>query len=144
MAENGAPIIHKPEDKSHLPPNPFSPIISKFTEVLSLLFPPSPPAKVETVSNAAGDAVSLGSEVAEDTKPVSVRFPVAPTTDGGPLKLESEEMEKDTNPAVLWQVYAIGGFFIMKWALARWKERRINKKPSNEDSPTPPTAEDNE
>lgn len=56
-----------------------------------------------------------------------------------PLKLEAEELEQDTNPVVLWQVYTIGGFFILKWAWARWNERRANKKSTTED---PPPADD--
>ena len=38
------------------------------------------------------------------SKPVAVRFPDAGTTSVPPLKLESDEVQQDTNPVVLWQV----------------------------------------
>ncbi|KAI3517171.1 hypothetical protein L1887_16381 [Cichorium endivia] len=142
MAEKGASMVRKPEDESSGPPNPLLSVISKITQVFNFRFPP-PSAekgvvKVETESKGNGDAALRSSEVVEVSKPVVVRFPDARTATVPPLKLEADEMEQDTNPVVLWQVYAIGGFFVLRWFLARWKERRANKKPSNEDSQTPP------
>ncbi|KAI3734653.1 hypothetical protein L6452_14127 [Arctium lappa] len=152
MAENEVSMVRKPEDESSRPPNPLFSIISKFTQIFNSLFLPPTPSpsakkdvvKVEMESKGAGvDAVFHGSEVVEESKPVSVRFPEARTTTVAPLKLEPEEVEQDTKPVVLWQVYAIGGFFILKWVLGRWNERRANKKSSDEDSP-PPAAAANE
>ncbi|KAK9064041.1 hypothetical protein SSX86_017913 [Deinandra increscens subsp. villosa] len=146
MAEKEAPMVHKPENESsNHPNNPFSSIISKFTEVISFRFPP-PPAKndarkVESERKAVGNTVVRSGEVVEESKPVVVRFPDAHPTTVEPLKLQAEEMERDTNPVFLWQVYAIGGFFVLRWVLARWKERRASKKSSDEDSPpSPPPA----
>ncbi|XP_024991298.1 uncharacterized protein LOC112525407 [Cynara cardunculus var. scolymus] len=148
MADKEVSMVRKPEDESSSHRNPLFSIISKFTQVFNLRFPPSPPpppakkdvVKVERVSKGSGDAVLHGSEVAEESKLVTVRFPEARTTTVAPLKLEPEEVEQGTKPVVLWQVYAIGGFFILKWVLGRWKERRAKKKSSDEDSPPPPPA----
>ncbi|KAD2804750.1 hypothetical protein R6Q59_029831 [Mikania micrantha] len=130
-------------------PNPISSIISKFTEVINFRFPPPPAKKVETERKTAGDAVIPGGEAVEDSNPATVRFPQAHPTTVAPLKLQEDEVEGDTNPVFLWQVYAIGGFFILRWVLARWNERRrANNKSSNEDSPPSPqpgaSAEGNE
>ncbi|CAI9296193.1 unnamed protein product [Lactuca saligna] len=148
MAEKGASMVRKPEDESSGPPNPLLSVISKFTKFVNSRFPPPPTAekdvvKVETESKGSGDSIFRSSEVVEPevSKPVVVRFPDARTTTVPPLKVEAEELEQDTNPVVLWQVYAIGGFFVLRWVLARWKERRANKKkPSNEDSPPAASA----
>ncbi|PWA42782.1 hypothetical protein CTI12_AA541500 [Artemisia annua] len=41
-------------------------------------------------------------------------------------------------------VYAVGGFFVLKWAWGRWNERRERKKSSNEDPPSSsPTVDEN-
>ncbi|XP_059628404.1 uncharacterized protein LOC132271136 [Cornus florida] len=74
-------------------------------------------------------------EKAEESKRVAVKFPDT-RPEIPPLKLEAEEGEQNTNPVVLWQVYAVGGFFILKWLWARWNERRINKRSSDEE-PSP-------
>nr|GEU30237.1 translation initiation factor IF-2 like [Tanacetum cinerariifolium] len=121
-------------NSSHAPPNPFSSIISKFTDVFNNFRFPPPPVKVDTVA---------GDDVAEE-KPVSIRYPDASGVDVAQVKVESGEVQHVTNPAVMWQVYAIGGFFLLKWAVARWKEQRAKKKPSDEDSPPPTAAETNE
>ncbi|KVI05087.1 hypothetical protein Ccrd_016608 [Cynara cardunculus var. scolymus] len=137
MADKEVSMVRKPEDESSSHRNPLFSIISKFTQVFNLRFPPSPPpppakkdvVKVERVSKGSGDAVLHGSEVAEESKLVTVRFPEARTTTVAPLKLEPEEVEQGTKPVVLWQ-----------WVLGRWKERRAKKKSSDEDSPPPPPA----
>ncbi|XP_071721314.1 uncharacterized protein [Rutidosis leptorrhynchoides] len=49
-----------------------------------------------------------------------------------PLKAERQVLKN----IVPWQVYAIGGFFILKWVWGRWK------KPSNGDPPSGTTSED--
>ncbi|KAL6580931.1 hypothetical protein OROMI_006854 [Orobanche minor] len=74
----------------------------------------------------------------EIIKPSVVTFPRQSFV---PLKLEAEaeEAERSTNPVILWQVYAIGGFYILKWAWTRWNERKGQKK-SDEDVEEPPPA----
>ncbi|KAL6523801.1 hypothetical protein OROHE_016339 [Orobanche hederae] len=74
----------------------------------------------------------------EIIKPSVVTFPRQSFV---PLKLEAEaeEAEWSTNPVILWQVYAIGGFYILKWAWTRWNERKGQKK-SDEDVEEPPPA----
>ncbi|XVF75694.1 hypothetical protein PTKIN_Ptkin13bG0207300 [Pterospermum kingtungense] len=56
-----------------------------------------------------------------------------------PLEFEAEEgVGRTSNPIVLWQVYAIGGFFLVKWIWARWKERKdmgAKKESSDDDQP---------
>ncbi|XP_022743231.1 uncharacterized protein LOC111294250 [Durio zibethinus] len=61
-----------------------------------------------------------------------------------PLEFEAEEcVGRSSNPIVLWQVYAIGGFFLAKWIWARWKERKDMgaKKESSDNEQAP--ADDN-
>ncbi|KAJ9553739.1 hypothetical protein OSB04_017784 [Centaurea solstitialis] len=134
-----------PEDESTRPPNPFVSIISKFTEVFNSRFPPPASEKKDVVVKVEKERKVAGGEVVvvEESKPVTVRFPEAPTTTVAP-PLKEEVVERDRKPVVLWQVYAIGGFFILKWALGRWKEHRANKKPSDQDSPPPSAAAANE
>ncbi|KAK6233869.1 hypothetical protein QUC31_006275 [Theobroma cacao] len=57
-----------------------------------------------------------------------------------PLEMEAEQcIGRTSNPIVLWQVYAIGGFFLLKWIWARWKERKEmgGKKESSDDEQSP-------
>ncbi|XP_037495047.1 uncharacterized protein LOC105648357 isoform X2 [Jatropha curcas] len=69
-------------------------------------------------------------------KPDVVRFadpkPVTPP----PLKLYNEELEKRSHPLILFPVYALGGFLILKWVWARLKERneRAKKESSGDDN----------
>ncbi|KAL6503683.1 hypothetical protein OROGR_025606 [Orobanche gracilis] len=74
----------------------------------------------------------------EIIKPSVVTFPRQSFV---PLKLEGEAEgdERSTNPVILWQVYAIGGFYILKWAWTRWNEQKGQKK-SDEDVEEPPPA----
>ncbi|KAI7730049.1 hypothetical protein M8C21_020000 [Ambrosia artemisiifolia] len=138
MAENKeqAAVIHTPDHELITSPNPLSSLISKFTQIINFHFPPPPPKKVETESKAAGNTVVRSGDAAEESKPVTVKFSDARPNTVAPLKVEAEE--KDTNPVFIWQVYAIGGFFILRWVLTRWNERKANKKSSKEDSPPQP------
>ncbi|XP_076946806.1 uncharacterized protein LOC143618484 [Bidens hawaiensis] len=124
------------KDESSKPTNPITSLISQFTQVISnfrLPFLPPPPAvKVETEKKA----VVRGGEVTEVTKSTTVTFPDGNKKSVTPLKLESEGAEQETNPVVLWQVYVIGGFFILKWAYGRWNEHKERKKQSKDDEPT--------
>ncbi|XP_071734620.1 uncharacterized protein [Rutidosis leptorrhynchoides] len=147
MSENKALTVHKIDNESIKFENPLSSLFSKFTQVLSNLpLPQLPSAKKDVVKvETEKKAVVRGGEVVEVSKTETVTYPNDRTKTVSPLKLESEDAEKKTNPVILWQVYAIGGFFILKWAWGRWNECRERKKPSNEDPPSSePTAnEDN-
>ncbi|KAF5794535.1 hypothetical protein HanXRQr2_Chr08g0329161 [Helianthus annuus] len=139
-----AAVVHTPDHESITPPNPLSSFISNFTQLINFRFPPK---KLETdTKTAAGNTVFRSGEPAEDSKPATVRFSDARPTTVAPLKLEAEEVEKDTNPVFLWQVYAIGGFFVLRWVLARWNERKANKNKKSSDEedspPQPPPAAD--
>ncbi|XVF82840.1 hypothetical protein PTKIN_Ptkin16aG0082600 [Pterospermum kingtungense] len=63
-----------------------------------------------------------------------------------PLEFEAEEcVGRTSNPIVLWQVYAIGGFFFLKWIWARWKERKeMGSKKESSDDEQPPAADDSQ
>ncbi|ESQ45277.1 hypothetical protein EUTSA_v10010807mg [Eutrema salsugineum] len=66
----------------------------------------------------------------------SVSFPYNPPNNAEPLKYESEvSSSKTSNSLVIWQVYALGGFLVLKWAWARWNERneRSDKKDTTDD-----------
>ncbi|KAL3834105.1 hypothetical protein ACJIZ3_008841 [Penstemon smallii] len=60
------------------------------------------------------------------------------------LKLESVDAERSTNPLILWQVYAIGGFFVLRWAWTRWNELKGQKKSNDDDDDDelPPPSSD--
>ncbi|XXG63006.1 hypothetical protein AAC387_Pa05g1280 [Persea americana] len=55
--------------------------------------------------------------------PTSVTLPVS-RQDYPSLKLEVEESDEDMNPRNMWQVYALGGFLVLRWIWARWRERK--------------------
>ncbi|KAE8701521.1 putative Aspartate/glutamate/uridylate kinase family protein [Hibiscus syriacus] len=64
-----------------------------------------------------------------------------------PLEFEAEEcLGRTSNPIVLWQVYAIGGIFLVKWIWARWKERKEmgSKKESPDEDEQPPAVDDSQ
>ncbi|XP_071707042.1 uncharacterized protein [Rutidosis leptorrhynchoides] len=138
MAENKALTVHKNNDVSFKFQNPLSSLFSKFTQVLSNLpLPQLPSVKKDVVKvETEKKAVVRDGEVVEVSKTATVTYPDGRTNTVNSLKLESEDAEKETHPVLLWQVYAIGGFFILKWAWGRWNELRERKKPSNEDPPS--------
>ncbi|KAL8518140.1 hypothetical protein ACS0TY_009480 [Phlomoides rotata] len=71
----------------------------------------------------------------EDETPSVVTFP---RQSFEPVKLEAEadDGQKSTNPMLLWQVYAIGGFLVLRWGWTRWNERKGKKKSEDEPPPT--------
>ncbi|KAL4576783.1 hypothetical protein LXL04_012882 [Taraxacum kok-saghyz] len=146
MADKGTLIVSKNDDELNRPPNPFSLLWSKFTQVFNFPFPQLPPAKKDTVKvETEKKAVVRGGEVVEVTKSASVTYPDGQTKTVTPLKVESEAAAQETSPAVLWQVYAIGGFFVLRWAFGRWKEHVARKKPSDDAPPSAsPTANDDQ
>ncbi|XVE68661.1 hypothetical protein DITRI_Ditri09bG0086600 [Diplodiscus trichospermus] len=81
------------------------------------------------------DDETKGSSKAADVVKFSETRPAVPP----PLKLEAEETGRTSNQIILWQVYAIGGFFLLKWIWARWKERKEmgSKKESSDDEQPP-------
>ncbi|KAM7526828.1 hypothetical protein LguiA_016730 [Lonicera macranthoides] len=122
-------------------PNPLFSLFSNFLQTLNFpllhAFFNFPPPKVAATKQEE-KSVSVTLPTNEEAKVGTVKFPDSrPAV--FPLKLESEELERDTNPVVLWQVYAIGGFFVLRWAWARWNERRGKKRPSDDD---PAVADD--
>ncbi|XP_052184874.1 uncharacterized protein LOC127796657 [Diospyros lotus] len=113
-------------------PNPIASLLSMLN--ISNLFPPPKrdANKAEPPARPLGGGDS--NEAKQEEKPVVVKVP-RPQTELPSLKLEAEGSEQNTNPIVLWQVYAIGGFFVLKWVLARWNER--SKKRSSDEEPSP-------
>ncbi|KAD7479966.1 hypothetical protein R6Q59_008754 [Mikania micrantha] len=139
-------IVRKNDDESSKPLNPFSTLFSKFTQVINFPLPFLSPAKKDVVKvETEKKAIISDGEVVEVSKSVSVTYPDGRKNTVPPLKLESEEAEQETNPVVLWQVYVIGSFFILKWAWGRWNEHKERKKPSNNDQPSssPTTGDGN-
>ncbi|XP_057531241.1 uncharacterized protein LOC130809464 [Amaranthus tricolor] len=101
--------------------------------------------------------ISVDGEEASRTKtktPAVVRFPKT-QPEVPPLKLENEDADNDTNPIILWQIYALGGFIVLKWAWEKWQARKANTKKDSSGTeqhtasdsdpsrgPTPTPAED--
>ncbi|GER51205.1 voltage-dependent L-type calcium channel subunit beta-4 [Striga asiatica] len=73
----------------------------------------------------------------ESDKPAIVTFPRQSFT-SLKLEVETEVSDRSTNPLFLWQVYAIGGFYVLRWAWMRWNEGKGQKKSDN----NPPPAND--
>ncbi|KAL2554784.1 hypothetical protein Fot_08403 [Forsythia ovata] len=117
-----------------------NPILSFVSNILQLFKPPAPKKNSTIISNVSESDPSknvppVNETVVEDeSKPAVVNFPRQTLA---PLKLEAEAEggEQNTNPVILWQVYAIGGFFILRWAWKRWNERKGDKKSSDEHPP---------
>ncbi|XP_051116618.1 uncharacterized protein LOC127241540 [Andrographis paniculata] len=123
-----------------------NPIIVFFTNLLSGIKLPFPP------KNTASEKDEPAVAAVRAEEPLIVKSPAAEEDESGkpgvvafprrnfvPLKLEeadAEAAERSTNPAVLWQVYAIGGFFVLRWAWKRWNEHKGQKKPGDEPPPT--------
>ncbi|CAI9766214.1 unnamed protein product [Fraxinus pennsylvanica] len=128
------------EEDSHTQDNP---VLSFVSNILQLFKPPAAKKSGIVINNVSeSDPSKIGASVNEtvvedENKPTVVKFPRQTLA---PLKLEAEAEggEQNTNPVILWQVYAIGGFFILQWAWKRWNERKGDKKSSDE----PPPAHD--
>ncbi|KAE9589839.1 hypothetical protein Lal_00021520 [Lupinus albus] len=75
----------------------------------------------------------------EGTKvPKIVRFPKNQVVVPPPLETLVDPQDssyKTSNPVILWQVYALGAFFISRWAWARWNERKGQGKSPKDDGP---------
>ncbi|KAI7749845.1 hypothetical protein M8C21_027510 [Ambrosia artemisiifolia] len=136
------------KDESNKQTNPVTSLFSNlFTQIINFRLPFLPPAKKEVMKvETERKAVVRDGEVVEVSKTATVTFPDGRKKTVEPLKLESEDAERETNPVVLWQVYVIGGFFILKWAWGRWNEHKERNKPSDDDdqpSSSPTTDEGN-
>ncbi|KAI8539709.1 hypothetical protein RHMOL_Rhmol09G0204300 [Rhododendron molle] len=126
-------IVIRDGEERH--PNPILCLLSRFP-FLNFLQPKRDSAKPDALISEKKTPAIAGERGEEGKKPVVVKVPNPKTTDLPSLKLEGEECDRNTNPIVLWQVYAIGGFFVLNWVFARWKERRAKKK-SSDDEPSP-------
>lgn len=90
-------------------------------------FPKKDPTPVKEPELAGAGGGGGGGE-SEGEKPDVVMFPRKPLEPPPALKLEvEEEAGKTSNPVILWQVYALGGFLILKWVWGRWQERKARK-----------------
>ncbi|KAJ9684758.1 hypothetical protein PVL29_016970 [Vitis rotundifolia] len=129
MADKGGNMAISEHPKA---PNPFFSLFQNLVKNLPL---PKFEAK-QRVADSGQEGQGEGEgEVISSKKVDVVRFsekrPIIPP----PLKLEAEESDNSSSPTVLWQVYALGGFIILKWAWARWNERR-NKNGASDGEPS--------
>ncbi|KAH6761898.1 hypothetical protein C2S52_019331 [Perilla frutescens var. hirtella] len=120
--------------------NPFIIFVTNLLSSIKLPFPPKKNgAKSEpaVADSQAAEPVKVSPPVAvdDDSKPGFVKFP---RQNLEPVKLEAEadEAGQTTNPLILWQVYALGGFLVMRWAWMRWNERKGQKKSDGDPSPS--------
>ncbi|KAA8539212.1 hypothetical protein F0562_025904 [Nyssa sinensis] len=134
-----AEIELKPENGETKRPNPLFSFLSNLP-LFNLLPLNREKENSEVVVSEKTTKIVDEEPEAEETKQVIVKFPDTPPA-VPPLKLEAEESEQETNPVVLWQVYAIGGFFVLRWLWARWNERRAKKR-SSDDEPRPRPGDD--
>ncbi|KAG2257768.1 hypothetical protein Bca52824_077062 [Brassica carinata] len=99
------------------------------------LFPFLQP-KSPSPANGADGAPKPAGGVSKDkeTQNSTVSFPYNPPKSTEPLKLEAEPSSGSTsNSLVIWQVYALGGFLVLKWAWARWNERNATSDKKEDD-----------
>lgn len=112
MADKETSIVLKNEDESNRPPNPFSLLFTKFTQVFNFPPRPQPPEKKEIakVETEKKEIVRDG-EVVGVAKSATVTYPDGRSKTVTSLKLESEDAVQETSPAVLWQVCNLSSFF---------------------------------
>ncbi|KAF3434134.1 hypothetical protein FNV43_RR25237 [Rhamnella rubrinervis] len=134
MAENTG-IVSKEEDPK-APSNGFS-LFPKFN--LQLPFFKQQPKKAGVSVEDEPTKAVLGDDEnqTKSQKPEMVSFPKAQPVFPPPLAVENEEHGKTSNPVILWQVYALGGFLVLRWIWARWNERKAGKKDSSDDDQSP-------
>ncbi|KAJ0253544.1 Uncharacterized protein HA466_0112150 [Hirschfeldia incana] len=95
------------------------------------LFPFLQPKSPASVSGADGGPKLVSKE--KESQNSKVSFPYNPPKNAEPLKVEAEPSSGSTsNSLVIWQVYALGGFLVLKWAWARWNERNEAKKSTDD------------
>ncbi|KAK4435893.1 hypothetical protein Salat_0752900 [Sesamum alatum] len=134
--------MEEPNNSAYRKEEEKNPIVVFFLNLLGAIKLPFPQqkngGKVEAGgASSGGEGVEPAVVEDESNKPGVVTFP---RQSFPPLKLEAEaeDGERSTNPVLLWQVYAIGGFFVLRWAWTRWNERKGPKKSDDE----PPPAHD--
>ncbi|KAK2634170.1 hypothetical protein Ddye_028962 [Dipteronia dyeriana] len=103
----------------------------------------TPKTALDSGSGGDGDSSIVNGSKKVSLKPNLARFPdsVGPRLPSS-LDFQAEEPAGSTsNHIVLWQVYALGGFLVLRWVWARWKERkgRDAKNDSSDDNNEPPT-----
>ncbi|XP_059429447.1 uncharacterized protein LOC132163252 [Corylus avellana] len=139
MADNTEIESSKEDPKT--PRNLFS-LFPKF----KLEFPflkPGPKAEVGVKEEVKREIVVGGNEGEEGMveKPDVVKFAERKAFAPPPLVVEAEESSaKTSNPVILWQVYALGGFLVLRWMWARWQER-TKKGPSDNENDEPSDVE---
>ncbi|EOA24913.1 hypothetical protein CARUB_v10018204mg [Capsella rubella] len=118
----------------------------KLPPFISNLFPFLKPKPPVTTTDANGGSKAVSGEKEPQNSVVS--FPYNPPKSAAePLKVEVEPSSgRTSNSVILWQVYALGGFLVLKWAWARWNERneRSDKKESTGDEDQPSQREDDD
>ncbi|CAN0910593.1 hypothetical protein LINGRAHAP2_LOCUS26379 [Linum grandiflorum] len=83
--------------------------------------PDTPPSSTELPK--AGEA----EKESQTPKSTVVRFPNPRSVLPPPIEAEGEDRGTH-NPVVIWQVYAIGGFLVLKWVWTKWNERNERAK----------------
>ncbi|KAG6402214.1 hypothetical protein SASPL_139089 [Salvia splendens] len=112
-----------------------NPFVVFFTNLLSSIKLPSPPKKNGAKPEHAVEAAEPLKSAADDEKnPGFVTFP-RQNVEQIKLEGEADAAGRTTNPLILWQVYALGGILVARWAWMRWNERKGQKKP--DDGPPP-------
>ncbi|KAE9612173.1 hypothetical protein Lal_00022327 [Lupinus albus] len=98
---------------------------------------PKPNNKNKTlvVSDVNTDEQKKKKEEDDVSKPKLVWFPKTQVVVPPPLETQPEPLEssnKTSNSLILWQVSALGVFFISRWVWARWNERKGQGKSPND------------
>ncbi|KAK3035279.1 hypothetical protein RJ639_034802 [Escallonia herrerae] len=126
-------IVHKDDQPNTKQQLPLFSLFSKAFPPFIAAPPPPTGASPKPATDVLATCPTPADKYSDEPKRSGVKF-IRSTVP--PLKLEAENEGRETNPALLWQVYAVGGFFILRWAWARWNERRATRRPSDE-NPAP-------
>ncbi|KAJ7974960.1 Dihydrolipoamide acetyltransferase component of pyruvate dehydrogenase complex [Quillaja saponaria] len=132
MAES-TEIVNKGEDPK-APKNIFS-LLPKFKLEFPFLKPNPPNTQTTTGKDEVKTKVVVDDDGGignESQKPNVVRYPKRELVVPPPLEVEAEE-SGTSNPVILWQVYALGGFIVLRWIWAKWNERRAQGKSSDDE-----------
>ncbi|CAM8886249.1 unnamed protein product [Rhodiola kirilowii] len=105
------------------PPNPFISLLQNFR----LPFPLPGAPRSNSEKSREEDTSDKTADVVRFSDPI----PAVPP----PLKIESEESTQSA--AVVWQVYALGGYLLARWIWGKWKEKHNKDQPSDENTPPP-------
>ncbi|CAE6075955.1 unnamed protein product [Arabidopsis arenosa] len=121
------------------PPIKLPPFI---TNLFAFLQPKPPPATID-----ANAPKPTGEKEPQKSTYETVSFPYTPPKSAEPIKFEAEPSSgRTSNSVILWQVYALGGFLVLKWAWARWNERneRSDKNEATGDDDQPSNQKDDD